>query len=111
MVATDFEKVLFESIDESLMQLGELCQKATYYYLEKGFEIKKHEIPTKIDKFSAALEEIFGSGAKILEIQIMSLLNDKIDYASKHDYKQDDLKFNEYVEAVRKTFINRPARD
>lgn len=111
MVVTDFEKVLFESIDESLMQLGELCRKATYYYLKKGFEIKKHEIPTKIDKFSAALEEIFGSGAKILEIQIMSLLNNKIGYTAKHDYKQDYLKFNEYIEAVRKTFINKPVTD
>lgn len=111
MVITDFEKVLLESIDESLLQLGELCRKATYYYLEKGFEIKKHEIPLKINRFSVALEEIFGSGAKILEIQIMKLLNNKVNYASKHDYKQDDLNFNEYIETLRKSYLAKSVKD
>lgn len=105
MVITDFEKILLESIDESLLQLGELCRKATYYCLEKGFEMKKHEIPVKINRFSFALEEIFGSGAKILEIRIMKLINSKIGNASNYDYEQDDLKFVEYIEAVRKSYL------
>lgn len=34
-----------------------------YYHLEKDFNISRQEIPQKIENFTAAMEEIFNSGA------------------------------------------------
>ena len=107
MIVSDFEKILLESVDESLSHLGELCQLATHFYLEKGFNIRKYEIPHKIDEFTVAMEEIFGSGAEVLEIQIMKLLNDKVNQISELDYKQDDLEFTEYIKSIRRSFTSK----
>lgn len=106
MIISDFEKILLESVDESLSHLGELCKRATYYYLEKGFNIRKYEIPHKIDEFTVAIEEIFSSGAEVLEIEIMKLLSDKVNQASELDYEQDELEFTEYIESIRRSFTS-----
>ena len=50
-----FNELLLESIDEALSSLGEKPKKATYIYLETKFNIKKQEIPNRINVFSAKL--------------------------------------------------------
>jgi len=42
----------------------------------------------------------------VLEIQIMKLLNDKVNQATELDYKQDDLEFTEYIESIRQSFTS-----
>src|SRR3990170_3829349 len=44
----------------------------------KTFNIKKQEIPHRIEDFTSALEEIFGLGAIHLEISFMKHLHAKI---------------------------------
>jgi hypothetical protein len=98
----DFEKLLLEAVDEQLTSLGESSKQALYYHLERGFNIKKHEIPRKTGAFADAMEKIFGQGADYLEILIMKKLHSKIGLGVK--LSSPDLTFIEYVEAAERRY-------
>jgi hypothetical protein len=96
-----FEEILMEAIDEGLSLLGESSKKALYFHLKKAFKIDKQDIPYRIEEFTDAIEELFGAGAKIIEIQIMKCLFEKVGYNFKHYPKQKSLTFNDYIAAVK----------
>jgi len=98
----DFEKILLEAVDEQLASLGESSKQALYFHLERGFNIKKHEIPQKTEAFVTAMEKIFGQGANYLEILFMKKLHEKIGYDVK--MSSSNLTFVEYVEAAKKSY-------
>lgn len=99
-----FEVILLETLDEALSTLGETVKKTIYFHLQQEFLIARQEIPYKIDDFSDALEQIFGSGARTLEILIMTKLHQKI----KSRYRWEgpnwlvpELTFSQYVELLK----------
>lgn len=95
-----FDSLLLEAVDEALSTLGEPCKKAFYIYFEKNYEIKKHEIPLKIERFAKAVQDLFGVGARLIEIQIMKNLREKLgDFT--FQLKVENLTFTEYVTAVK----------
>ena len=96
-----FEEVLMDAIDEGLSLLGESSKQAIYFHLEKTFKMNRVDIPYRIEEFTDAIEKIFGTGAKILEIQIMRCLFKKVGYTFKHYPKQKNLTFTEYIAAVK----------
>ena len=59
------------------------------------------DIPSRIEEFSKALENIFGTGSKIIEIQIMKKLFNKVGYSIKNYPSIHDLTFTEYVAAIK----------
>ena len=61
-----FENVLLETIDQAFSTLGENVKKSIYFHLNQKFMITKQDIPYRIDDFSDALEQIFGTGARML---------------------------------------------
>jgi hypothetical protein len=95
-----FDKLLLEAVDEVLSSLGDSSKQAIYFHLENAFKIRKQDIPCKIDEFTNAIEKIFGLGAKMLEIQMMKALYEKVGYAFKYLPKQKDLIFTDYVKAA-----------
>ena len=97
----DFEELLRESIDDGLSLLGESAKQVVYFHLEKTFKINRQNIPYRIEEFIAAIEKIFGIGAKILEIQMMKSLFKKFGCTTRHHPRQKDLEFTEYVEAIK----------
>ncbi len=99
-----FDELLQNSVDEAFSSLGELVKKSIYFHLEHNFLITKQDIPRKIDDFSDALERIFGSGARHLELLIMRNLHMKVDCSYKWEgpkWLVPDLTFKEYVELTR----------
>ena len=98
---TNFEELLMESIDEGLSLLGESSKPVVYFYLEKTYKMNRVDSPYRIEDFIGAIEKMFGTGAKILEIQIMKCLFKKADYPLKYCPQQKSLEFAEYVEAVK----------
>jgi len=96
-----FEKLLLEALDETLSSLGDSSKEAIYFHLEKTFSINKQDIPYKIEEFANAIEKIFGSGARLLEIKIMKRLYEKVGPVFKYFPERDDLVFTEYVAAAR----------
>ena len=96
-----FEEVLLEAIDESFSWLGESEKQAIYFILEKRYKISKQEIPHRIEEFTEAIEDIFGLGAKIIEIRIMKNLFSKMGYSFPYLHAQEGLEFTKYIEAAR----------
>ena len=95
-----FDSILLESIDQALFALGESAKTAVYFHLTTKFAISEQNIPDRIDDFSEAIDQIFGRGARQLEILIMKILNQKIDYTYYWDGPKwliPDLTFAKYV--------------
>jgi hypothetical protein len=102
----DFEKILIEAVDEGLSSLGESSKKAVYFHLDKNFNIKKQEIPEKIEAFAGAVENIFGFGANFLEIAIMRQLHAKVSQGAKWHISKD-LTFTEYVSVAKHSLLGK----
>lgn len=96
-----FSRLLLEAVDEALSSLGDSVKQTIYFHLQKTFEINKQEIPDKIEEFANALEEMFGLGAKLLEIRIMKSFYEKDGHTFKYSPKRDELLFTEYMVAAR----------
>ena len=94
-----FEELVSEAVDECFSSLGDSCKQAIYFHLKGCYNISKKEIPSRIRDFADALEEIFGPGAKLIEIGIMRALYTKVqDF--KYSSKQEELSFTNYVETL-----------
>ena len=98
-----FEELLLESVDEGLSSLGETCKQAIYFHLEKEFKLNKRDIAFRIKDFAEAIENIFGVGAKLLEIRIMKNLFKNMGYPFPYSRPraQEYLEFTRYIESAR----------
>ncbi len=106
MAKRDFEKLLLEAVDEGLSSLGQSSMLAIYFHLEKDFNVKKQEIPSKIEVFEDAIEKLFGLGSNFLEVLFINHLREKIDEVSVLR-ESSDLSFAEYVKAARRDFLDK----
>ena len=100
----DFERILLEAVDEGLSSLGESSKVAIYFHLQKNFNVRKEEIPCRVEAFAEAMEKIFGQGATFLEILIMKRLHEKIRGASR-SIDSEDFTFKEYVAYTRRSLL------
>ncbi|MCW4010470.1 MAG: hypothetical protein NWF05_07605 [Candidatus Bathyarchaeota archaeon] len=73
----DYNKLLFESIDEGLSTLGEPSKSALYDALDRSFNLKKTDIIFRTGDFYNALNRIFGSGAVHLQRLFMKNFSEK----------------------------------
>jgi hypothetical protein len=95
-----FETAILDAVDEGFAPFGRFGKQVIYLHLENTFKIKKQEIPYKIEEFAEAIEQIFGTGAKLIEIKILELLHERIqDFV--HFPKKGELAFAEYVDDLR----------
>jgi len=103
----DFDKFFIEAVDEGLNSLGESGRQMIFFHLENSYSSKKHDIPRKPEAFAAALEEIFGEGALILEKLIAKSLYSKLGL----NYEEKiECAFRNYVtEAKKQTEVERQA--
>ena len=106
MVEKGFDELLLEAVDEGLSSIGDSAKQAIYFHLEKVFNVKKHEIPYRIEDFTRAVEKIFGPGANVLEILIMKLLYEKIGRTVQLR-ESKDFTFTKYVDAVKRSFLEK----
>jgi len=97
---TSFEATFIEAVDESFSSFGHSCKQAIYFQLENTFKIKQQEIPFKIEDFADSLEQIFGIGARLIEMKIIEVLHEKIrDFT--YFPEKEDLVFTEYISSLR----------
>jgi hypothetical protein len=96
-----FETAMAEAVDEGLSSLGKFSKQALYFHLENAFKIKKQEIPCKIEAFADAIEQLFGAGAKLIELRIIEALHERT-----QDFvylpKKGKLVFTEYAASLRR---------
>ncbi|MEM3627355.1 MAG: hypothetical protein QXZ25_04945 [Candidatus Bathyarchaeia archaeon] len=79
MVRSRFNDALLYAIDFAFHSLGESCQHALYFHLEKNFHIERVKIPEKIEEFDRALRLIFKDGAFFLERLILQKLCEELE--------------------------------
>jgi dGTP triphosphohydrolase len=95
-----FETAILDAVDEGFTPFGHYGKQAIYIHLENTFKIKKQEIPYKIEEFADAIEQIFGTGAKLIEIKILEALYER-NQNFVHFPKRGELAFTEYVDDLR----------
>jgi len=100
----EFKAVIIESVDESLASFSNLDKQAVYLHLEKTYNIKKQEIPSKMDNFADAIEQMFGIGAKLVEMRIIEALHKRIPEFVFFPIKRE-IGFKEYLASLR-TFLS-----
>jgi len=88
----DFDETLLEAVDCALLAFGEEPRKIIYYRLNKNFQLQKEDIPEDTDKFSDALNTIFGPGAEVIEKLIIRNLYSKLNlnFEEKASFEIDD---------------------
>jgi hypothetical protein len=109
----EFNKLLFESVDEALSSLGEAVKNTLYLHLKNDFNIKPEEIPNKICEFSDILHKIFGLGARRLELKCMKNLCEKVRVSiawPEYEWPMskwfvNDITFPEYVTNSLQSFV------
>ena len=98
-----FNQFLLEAVDEGLSSLGESSKQAIYFHLQGRFNIDRTEIPSKIEDFVEAIDEIFGFGANFLKILIMQRLGEKIGGTIEWP-KSKEFTFSEFVTMAKQVF-------
>ena len=98
---TKFETAVTEAIDDSLSAFGVANKQTIYRHLENRYGIKKEEIPFKIADFANAIEETFGSVAKLIEIKIIEKIHAK-NTDSYYVTKKDELNFTEFISSFQR---------
>ena len=96
-----FKQLLTNAIDEEFSILGEKCKKALYFHLKENFELNGQDIPYRIKDFSYAIEDMFGIGAKVLQIRIMKNMYSKLGQSFLYNCNQQTLEFNKYLQAAK----------
>jgi hypothetical protein len=97
---SNMEGTLLSAVDESLSSFGDSFKQVIYFQLANTYHIKKQEIPNKIAEFADAIEEIFGIGAKLIEMKIIKALYKKV-RGFTYIAEKEDLIFTEYIENLR----------
>lgn len=108
----NFDQVLLGAIDEALSGLGEAGKASIYIHLERLFKIRKQEISSKLNDFSNVVGQIFGLGARHLEILFMKNLHADLEVTCKWPTYEwslskwivPEMAFQEYVRLIQQNF-------
>ena len=76
--------------------LGESVRGAIYYHVERTFQVKREEIPKRLEAFHEALQGILGEGVTVVEKLI-----------AKNLYARLGLQFEQYGRATLIDYVNR----
>jgi hypothetical protein len=96
---SNLNRLVMEAVDEVLSALGDSCKQAIYLYLKSECNMSRNDIPKRIPDFSDALEQLFGPGAGLIEIQIMKRLRKKVPQF-RHSPKNQSLSFDNYIASL-----------
>ncbi len=100
---TNFDNLVIKAIDEALFSLGESVEQAIYFHIQSKFKVERTEIPSKLEEFQGALEKIFGTGARYIEIMIMKNVYAQIGQPIMIENGKE-LEFLRYMNAARDAF-------
>jgi len=82
----NLEKILLEAVDEGLLVPGEIVRAAIYERRERSYQVKRGEIPEKLETFHLALEDLLGNSAKVIEKLIAKSLHRRLKLSfTQHD--------------------------
>ena len=74
----EFRDALLKAVDYGLLVLGEIVRKTIYERLESNYQVKRADIPEKLESFHRALAGLFGRRGIIIERLIARKLYSKL---------------------------------
>ena len=83
--STVLAQALVQAVDEGLMVPGEIVRAAIYERLGRSYQLRREEIPGKLETFHLAMQDFLGVAAKVMEKLI-----------AKSFYSRLELNFTEY---------------
>jgi hypothetical protein len=99
-----FNEILLSAIDESLSALGENIKTAVFFHLETTYHLKKEQIPSNLEELSDALEQIFGVGARYLEVlfmqQVYLKIKENVNWVEP-ELAFSEVKFTDYIKVIK----------
>jgi hypothetical protein len=95
-----FEDLVIVSVKECFSSLGYSTKQKITSHLKEHYDISIADVPSRISDFSEALEESCGLYGKLIEIEIMKTLYEKISPFLYFPHGSD-LSFVSYVETLR----------
>jgi hypothetical protein len=99
-----FNNLLLEVVDETLSCVGALARELIYFHLANRFNIKKDEIPQKVEDYVSAIRAIFGLAALPLENRVMRQLYKKM-HCLVECSAPENFEMPVYVEMLRTRFL------
>lgn len=94
------DPIILEAVDEGLLLVGTSVRSMIYFHVEKVWNVKREDIPAKLDRFHMALQEIFKDlGSRVIEGMIAKELHFRIGLRFQY---HNDWTIIEYVEDVKK---------
>ena len=99
------DDLLLKVLDETMKQVfRETGTKFIYNFLENNIYSKREDIAEKPEVFSAALERLLGSGARVIEKLILKNLYSKLRLKLE---EKEGYEFSDYVKELKKRFEGR----
>ena len=65
--SAELEEILLQAVDEALLIPGEIVRTAIYERIERSYQLRREEIPEKLETFHRALQGLLGAGGKVME--------------------------------------------
>lgn len=65
--SAEVRKALLQAVDAGLSVPGEIVRAAIYERIERSYQLKREEIPEKLETFHRGLQELLGAAAKVME--------------------------------------------
>ena len=86
--STALDDALREATDYGLLALGEIVRETIYQRIERTHQVRREEIPEKLDTFHKALQETLGTAAKVIERLISKNFYDRLglDFIGHNDW-------------------------
>jgi len=78
-------RAVLDAVDHGLLALGSVVRETIYWRIEESHQVKREEIPEKLDSFHKALQQLLGRGAGVISYLI-----------AKNLYTRLDLKFTQH---------------
>jgi hypothetical protein len=63
------------AVDEALLVPGEIVRTAIYERIDRTYQLKREDIPEKLETFHVALQDLLGEGSKVMERLIAKSLS------------------------------------
>lgn len=101
--ASNFDDLVIEAIDQTFSKLGIKVKQTFYSYLENNFTLNREEIPDKIGHFVYALEQIFGTGALLIQIDVVKNLRQRVP-SFVYSTESSNLSFEAYLTSLKQHF-------
>jgi hypothetical protein len=87
-------------MDQTFSKLGVPTKHALYSFLETNYKLSKEDIPNRIEDFVNALEQIFGTSALLIEIDLMKSMQQKVP-SFIFKIENADLNFEYYLKSLK----------